>query len=130
MGKPLQQKRILIVDDEPAICEVCRRVLEKEGFEVEVAANGLVARRMLTEKQYDIFLIDFKTPAMSGKELYQWLKEHHPDTANSVIFMTGDVVGDDTQTFLEQTGRPFLPKPFTPDELKVIISEVIEQIEQ
>lgn len=120
------QKTILIVEDEPAISDVCRRVLEKENLKVDVAANGLIARQMLAEKQYDVFLFDLKTPAMNGKDLYQWLKEQHPEITSRVIFTTGDIVGRDTQTFLEQTGRPFLPKPFTPEELKAIILKALE----
>ncbi|MFH1031950.1 MAG: response regulator [Chloroflexota bacterium] len=116
----------MIVEDEPAISDVCRRVLEKENFKVDVAANGLIARQMLAEEQYDLLLFDLKTPTMNGKELYQWIKEQHPEIANRVIFTTGDIAGGDTQTFLEQTGRPFLPKPFTPDELKAIILKALE----
>jgi hypothetical protein len=41
-----------------------------------------------------------------------------------VIFTTGDVIGQGTETFLEESGRPFLPKPFTPDELKRLVRQV------
>ena len=120
-------KRILIVEDEPAICDVCRRVLVDEGFEVDIAANGKIAQDMIEERQYDLCLIDIRTPQMSGKELYQWLQEKHPQLTNRVIFTTGDVMGGDIQSFLEQAARPFLPKPFTPDELKAIIRETLKQ---
>ena len=120
-------KRILIVEDEPAISDVCRRVLVGEGFEVDIAVNGRVAQDMIKEKQYDLCLIDIRTPQMNGKELYQWLQEKHPQLAGRVIFTTGDVMGGDTLTFIEQAGRPYLPKPFTPDELKAIIRETLKQ---
>jgi CheY-like chemotaxis protein len=67
---------------------------------------------------------------MTGKELHQWLKEKHPQLANRVIFTTGDVMGGDTQIFLEQAHRPFLPKPFTPDELKAIVKEALKELEK
>ena len=123
-------KRILIVEDEPAICELCRRVLTGEGFEVDIAANGKVAQDMIEEKQYDLFLTDIKLPAMNGKELYQWLQEKHPQLASRVIFATGSVMGGDTQSFLEQAGRPFLLKPFTPDELKAMVKETLQEVEK
>ena len=123
-------KRILIVEDEPAICELCRRVLTGEGFEVDIAANGKVAQDMIEEKQYDLFLMDIKLPAMNGKELYQWLQEKHPQLASRVIFATGSVMGGDTQSFLEQAGRPFLLKPFTPDELKAMVKETLKEVEK
>ena len=121
--------RILVVEDEPAISDVCQRVLTSEGFEVDIAVNGEVARDMLGEKDYDLCLIDIRTPRMNGKQLYQCIQEKHPKLIDRVIFTTGDVMGGDTQSFLEQSGRPFLPKPFTPDELKTIVSETLRQIE-
>ena len=121
-------KRILIVEDEPAISDVCRRILTGEGFEMDIAVNGKVAQDMLKEKQYDLCLFDIRTPVMDGKELYQWLKEKHPQQASRVIFTTGDVMGGDTQSFLEQASRPFLPKPFTPAQLKAIMREALKEV--
>jgi len=123
-------KRILVVEDEPAINAICRRVLTGEGFEVDIAVHGKVAQDMIEEKQYNLCLIDIRLPAMTGKELYQWLKEKHPQLASRVIFTTGDSMGGDTQIFLEQADRPFLPKPFTPDELKAIVRETLRQLER
>ena len=121
-------KRILVVEDEPAICDVCQRVLASEGFEVDIAVNGKVAQDIIEEKQYNLFLIDIRLPVMNGMELYQWLKEKHPQLASRVIFTTGSVMGGDTQSFLEQVTRPFLPKPFTPDELKAIIRGTVKEV--
>ena len=67
---------------------------------------------------------------MDGKQLYQCIQEKHPKLIDRVVFTTGDVIGGDTQSFLEQSGRPFLPKPFAPDELKTIVRETLEKIEQ
>jgi len=83
---------------------------------------------MIGENQYDLCLIDIRTPEMNGKELHQWLQEKHPQQADRVIFTTGDVMGGDTTTFIEQTGRPFLPKPFTPNELKAKVREAIKEL--
>ena len=123
-------KRILIVEDEPAISDVCRRILTSEGFEVDIAVNGKVAQDMLAETRYDLCLFDIKLPTMNGKELYQWLQEKHPRLASRVIFTSGDVMGGDTQSFLEQAGRPFLPKPFTPAQLKAIIRDALKEVEK
>ncbi len=122
-------KRILVVEDEPVISQVCLRVLTGEGFDVDIAINGKIAQGIIEEKQYDLCLIDVRTPTMSGKELYQWLKEKHPQLADGVIFTTGDVMGGDTQSFLEQAARPFLPKPFTPGELRAIMRETLKEVE-
>ena len=132
MKEPVSRgKKILIVDDEPEICHICQRVLTEEGFEVDIASNGKVAQAMIEGKQYDLGLVDIRTPAMSGKELYYWLWTRHPQLASRVIFTTGDVMGGDTKDFLEQTKRSFLAKPFTPDDLKTIIKEdLLREVEK
>ena len=117
-----------MVEDEPAICEVCLRVLTSEGFEVDIAVNGDVAQDMLQKKDYDLCLIDIRTPVMNGKQLHQIIIEKHPEVAKGVIFTTGDVINGYNQCFLELARRPFLPKPFTPDELRTIVRETLREI--
>jgi len=119
-------KRILVVEDEPSIGNICQRVLAREGFEVEIAVTGTLAQEMIEKKQYHICLIDIRTPKLSGAELYQWLQKDYPQMANHVIFSTGSVIDEKTMAFIEQSGRPFLPKPFTPDELIAIVKEALK----
>jgi DNA-binding response OmpR family regulator len=128
MGNPGDNvKRILVVEDEPAICEICLKVLTGEGFEVEIANNGRKGEEKLEEKAYDLILIDLRTPVMDGKQLYQRISEKYPELASRVIFTSGEVVGDDVQDFLKLAGRPFLPKPFTPKDLKKIVRDTLSQ---
>ena len=121
------KKKILVVEDEPTISQVCHRVFTSEGLDVNTATNGKVAQAMIEKERYDFVLIDIRTPAMNGKELYQWLKEKRPLMTNRVIFTTGDMMGGDTQDFLEKARRPFLLKPFTPGELRTVIREALKQ---
>lgn len=123
-------KRVLVVEDEPSISQVCLRALTSEGFEVDIAVHGKIAQNMLGEKDYDLCLIDIRTPVMNGKQLYQWINEKHPKLLNGVIFTTGDLISGDIRSFLEQSGRPFLPKPFSLDELKTIVRETLRQMEK
>ena len=118
-------KRILVVEDEPAICELCRRVLAGEGFEVDIAVNGKIAQDLIKGNQHDLYLLDIRMPVMTGKELYQWLEENHPLLISKVIFTTGSVISGDTQLFMEQTGRPRLPKPFIATELITIVRKTL-----
>jgi DNA-binding response OmpR family regulator len=71
------KKRSLVVEDEPTIARMCRRALEVEGFKVDIAADGRAAQTRLSENgdNYDLCLIDIRTPGMNGIELYQYLKE-------------------------------------------------------
>ncbi|MEE9399364.1 MAG: response regulator [Dehalococcoidales bacterium] len=117
-------KKILILEDELVIGELCRRVLTGEGFEVDITVNGRIAQDIIEKKQYDLYLFDIRTPEINGIELYQWLKEKDPQLANRVIFTSGSVIDTDIKIFLGQTDRPFLSKPFTSDELKAIVREI------
>lgn len=120
------RKRILVVEDEPAICQVCLRTLTSEGFDVDVAINGMVAQDMLGKKEYDLCLVDIRTPVMNGKELYQYIKEEHPELTDKVIFSTGDVLDSKLELFLSEINRPYLPKPFTPDELVAAVRQALK----
>jgi DNA-binding response OmpR family regulator len=129
MQKPDGKKiRILVVEDEPVISQICSRVLTGEGFDVDIASNGNIAESMLEEKQYVLILIDIRTPVMNGKELYHSIMERHPEVVSGVIFTTGDMPTGDIKNFLEQSNRPFLPKPFTPDELKAVVKEALSRM--
>jgi DNA-binding response OmpR family regulator len=122
--------RVLVVEDEPAVSQVCLRTLSREGFEVDIAANGVEAQEKLRAKHYDICLVDIITPVMDGKRLFRWIKEEKPELLTGVIFTTGDSINPDTRDFLEKVGKPLLPKPFTLDELKNIIRETLNKAEK
>lgn len=115
--------RVLIVEDEPSIIGVCKRVLNGEGFEVDVAGNGKAAEDSVAKRQYDLLLVDIRMPVESGIEFYVWLQRGYPHLSSRVIFMTGSVMGGETMTFLEGSGRPYLLKPFRSEELMVKVRE-------
>jgi len=116
---------VLVVEDEPAIAQVCLRVLTPKGYEVTLAADGREAIRLLLSETFNICLIDVRTPNMSGAELYSWIIDHNKALSGGVIFTTGDVASGETATFLTDTGRPTLPKPFGPAELLEKIRTVV-----
>lgn len=117
-----QKTRVLVVEDEPVIGYICRKTLSNEGFEVDIALNGLLAMEMAQNSTYDLCLIDIRTPQMNGIELYAHLEEIHPDLAQNVIFTTGDILSGSIEEFLDTAGRLFLPKPFTPDQLREVVA--------
>jgi len=121
------KKRSLVVEDEPMIARMCLRALGAEGFEVDIAVDGKAAQTRLSGdgESYDLCLIDIRTPGMNGIELYHYLKEIGSEMISRVIFTTGDIINDEIKTFLDETGQPFLPKPFTLDELRSVIKEAM-----
>ncbi len=122
--------RILVVEDEPAIAAMCRTVLNGEGFEVEIATNGRMAQDMVDEDGYHLCVVDILMPKMSGQEFYEWLRKRYPQMAKRVVFTTGSVVDAQIRAFIDKTGRPFLPKPFLPEDLREIVRGVLRQTEE
>ena len=122
-------KRILVVEDEPVICQICHRVLTGYGFEVDIAVDSNVAQDMLRGKDYDLCLVDIRTPVMNGRQLYQAIIDRYPKLVSGVIFTTGNMADEYTQRFLKLARRPFLAKPFTPDELLTIVRETLGELE-
>ena len=124
------RKRILVVDDEPSIRKLCQRVLTEEGFEVDTAPNGRAAQSMISKQDYDLYLIDIKMPLMDGKELYDSLQKTGPRITSRIVFTTGSAIGQETERFLESSGRPVLTKPFTTEELKTIITQAFKAVDK
>lgn len=122
-------KKALVIEDEPVIARVCDRVLTAEGYQVDTAVNGMIARDMVGEAKYDLFVSDIRTPEMNGIEFYWYLKENYPELANRVIFTTGDVLSDEVKAFvMKEPDVPLIPKPFTPDELRMAVRDSLEII--
>jgi DNA-binding response OmpR family regulator len=116
-----KKKRILSIEDEPIINLITVRVLRAEGFEVDVADNGITAKGLAMNTCYHLYLCDIRTPAMNGMEFYQYLREIHPGREKRIIFTTGDTLSQEIKTFLSAKNNLFLAKPFTPEELRTVI---------
>jgi CheY-like chemotaxis protein len=118
--------KVLIVDDEPAICSILARILLKKGLQTQTVSSGRAALAMLYERGYDLLVADLKMSGFSGMELYETLKKKRPDMADKTVFITGDTMTEETNEFLESSGRPYLAKPFTPMEFLEIIERALE----
>lgn len=108
-------RRSLIVEGNRFARQMLQSLLFSAGFDVNAVANGVVAQDMLREKDFDLLIIDIDMPTVNSTELYQRVKEEHPNC--KVIFMSASILDDDTQSFLREANRPFLPKPFTVNQL-------------
>jgi len=80
-------KRILIVDDDQAMCETLADILIEKGYDVSVTQDGLMALREMRNKHYDLILIDIMMPGMNGVEALQQIKRIDPDAMT--VVMTG-----------------------------------------
>jgi len=119
--------KILVVDDEMGIREGCRRVLTEEGYEIDVAEDGAVGLQKVQEKAYDLILVDLMMPGIGGLDLIKKIHEIDPEII--LVVITGYAT---IETAVEATKRgayDYLPKPFTPEALAVLVRRGIEKRE-
>ncbi len=116
---------ILVIDDDKHIRDACRQILVKEHYEVTEAKDGLRGLEFLKNKVYDIVILDLKMPGISGMSVLKKIKENYLDTA--VIIITGYATIESAVEAMKIGANDFLPKPFTPDSLRLIIKRVVEK---
>jgi len=119
-------KRILVVDDEKYILDFFVEVLQMYPVEVDTACDGRAAMDMMQLHEYDLIITDFKMPQMSGRELFEWIKEHRPHLAPRIVFVTGDTVSPETRSFFESTANRYLAKPFRIEEVREVVQQTLE----
>ena len=117
-------RRILVVDDEPAMRAAVSGFLRSLGHQVQEAPNGAEARALLATSEYDVVLLDLRMPDPSGETLYRELCQRDPQHARRVVFVTGDLQSDATRRFLTGAGRPVIGKPFQLDDLAAALARV------
>ncbi len=117
--------RVLIVDDETEIALTLREILGIDGHEFEFAESGRAALALLRQAHYDVVLCDLRMPDLDGQGLYKELQASQPDILDRFVFVTGDTFGQTASDFFDETGLPFLEKPFTPWEVRGLVRKII-----
>ncbi len=117
--------KILIVDDEPGICQSLLSLLKGHGLDSRTAATGQEAMNLLENNRFDIALVDLFLPDISGRKLMENIKRKRPDIA--VIIMTGNASIDSAVKTLRQGAYDYLRKPFDPAELVQTIKNALTQ---
>jgi PAS domain S-box-containing protein len=115
--KKAVKARILVVDDEQVVRDVINRVLTGEGYKVETVDNAADALKKIESKRYSLILVDIKMPGMDGVTLYKRIQKIDKSLARRVVFITGDVMGADTEKFLAETKVAHIDKPFDAEQL-------------
>lgn len=125
-AQQLKGAKILVVDDEAVIRELCQALLEGEGFTVELAPDGVSAQRILRERTFDLIISDIRMPGeLSGVDLYRWLKVERPECCRRVVFITGDLLTQDLREALGEVGRRLLTKPFEVTTLLDVVKSTL-----
>jgi two-component system alkaline phosphatase synthesis response regulator PhoP len=117
--------KILVVDDEPYICDVMRRILEIGGYRVTTASSGKTALELVKEDRPDVALLDLMMPGMDGREICRRVREIAPETR--IIYFTGKVEFDTSQSkILSREADAVILKPATSKIILSTISKVLE----
>lgn len=117
--------KILIVDDEQIIIRSCMRILGSEGYQLEAVQDGLEALRKVEDDHYDIIILDIMMPKIDGLEVLRRVREGHPDI--DVIMITGLSQIETAVKSMKLGAFDYLPKPFDPDELKLVVHRALER---
>lgn len=120
-----QKATILVIDDEEAMRDSCCQVLDKDGYMTETAEDGHSGLRKIREIKPDLVLIDLKMPGMGGMELLEKIGQIDPDIISVVI--TGYATIESAVEAMKRNAYDFLPKPFTPDQLRIVIERGLER---
>ena len=107
--------RILVVEDEPGIYKFLKQGLEEESYAVDVADNGPDGLQMATSNEYDLLLVDWMLPGMSGIELTRKFRKSNSSTP--VIFLTAKDTVEETVFGLQSGANDYIKKPFHFEEL-------------
>jgi signal transduction histidine kinase len=117
---------VLVVDDEKRIRDGCQKALTLDGFEVTSVESGDKALQMIEEQHYDIILLDLMMPGISGMEVLTHCKTLHPDSV--IIVITGYATLEHAIEAMKNGAFDFISKPFSPEELRDVVSKAIEYI--
>ena len=119
-----QKALILIIDDEEPLRDGCKQALEKSGYTVLTAGEGVEGIKIARERKPDIAFIDLKMPGISGMEIIEILSSDIPDIV--LIMITGYASIVSAVEAIQKGAYDYLPKPFSPDQLRAVTRRGIE----
>lgn len=119
-------KKVLVVDDQPHIVRLIQVNLEKEGFEVTTAGDGVEGLNKVREVQPDLVILDVIMPRKDGFQVLREIKMDEQFAETPVIMLTVKTHNADIVEGLKEGAELYLPKPFHPKELVSLVKRVLE----
>ena len=123
--KMKNQPKIVIIDDEEVVLDSCTLILEGGDYSVTTASNGALGLKLVEENQPDLVFVDLKMPGIPGIEVLEKITESNPTIVSIVI--TGYATVTSAVEAMKIGAYDFLPKPFTPDEFRLITKRGLER---
>jgi len=122
-----RQANILVIDDEESMRDSCQQTLSRSGYYVETAENGGKGLEILKKTSYDLVILDLKMPGLNGLEVLEKIKEDDPEIV--VVVITGHATIESAVEAMKKGAYDFIPKPFTPESLRVIVKRALNSRE-
>ena len=122
------KKTILVVDDDKSILRTFTRILEKSGYNIDVAETGKEAMEKAENHHYDLALVDIRLPDMDGTDLLAKLKKQLQNTVK--IMITGFPSLETGVKALDEGADAYLVKPVKPQELLALLDEKMKNKKQ
>jgi CheY-like chemotaxis protein len=113
--------KIMIIDDEAAMCQILKQILESEGYEVKTSTEGLSALYEIKQDSFNLVITDVTMPNLSGIEILAQVKQFKPKLP--VIFITGSDVDAVLKDALQLGLDGFIEKPFNIQAVLEVIRE-------
>jgi len=117
--------KALVVDDEASVCEAMKAILEIEGIDVIATTSSVDAVDMVRKNSFDLIVSDFKMPVMDGFQFYEKVREIESDSIFIIITAFGTI-----QSAVDAVKKgiyDYIPKPFTPNEVRIPIRRALEK---
>jgi DNA-binding response OmpR family regulator len=125
-GSQLELLPLLVIEDEVSVQSFLRAALERNGFQLVIASSGVEGLELLKNGCYSGVISDMRTPGgVNGADVHAWLCANRPELVPRMLFITGDIVNEETTKILEATGIPCIEKPFRVQELISAITKVL-----
>jgi two-component system sensor histidine kinase/response regulator len=117
--------KIVIIDDEEVVLDSCTQILQGRGYDISTAPDGKQGLALVEKTKPDIVFIDLKMPGIPGLDVLE--KIHNQDSTIVTVVITGYATVDSAVEAMKKGAYDFLPKPFTPDEFRLITRRGLER---
>jgi DNA-binding NtrC family response regulator len=121
----MEKVKAIVVDDEEIVCEAVKAILETENLDVFSTTSSHQALEQIGREAYDLIISDVKMPEMDGMELYERVKEISPESAFILITAYGTISA--AVDAIKKGIYDYIPKPFTPDEVRIPVRRALEK---